>query len=247
LDQTRVTRVLTKNGKASGVECIVHGKKKIVLSAKVVVVSAGSLHTPGTLKNSGLKNPNIGKHLRLHPLSICFGFYDEEINQTHGSLIDSVCNASDDCHGDKYGAKIEESLLLPGSYASQVPWHGAAKHKELMLRRNNAVSLLNIVRDRDAGSVSYDAKQNLSIDYKLSKHDEKSLAVCIERNMKIFAASGARELHINVAGIPPFTFRKDEESRADNPRLLKWLASFRKQGVLSVSSPLVSVHQLGSW
>ncbi|KAI8883459.1 long-chain fatty alcohol dehydrogenase [Backusella circina FSU 941] len=246
LDQTRVIRVLSKDGKASGVECVVHGKKKIVLNAKLVVVSAGSLHTPGTLQNSGLKNPNIGKHLRLHPLSICFGFYDEEIYQTRGSLIDSVCNASDDCHGDKYGAKIEESLLLPGSYASQIPWLGAAKHKELMLRRNNAVSLLNIVRDRDSGSVCYDAKQNLSINYSLSKHDEKSLVTCIERNMKIFAASGARELYINVAGIPPFAFRKDEESRADNPRFLKWLTSFHKQGILSVSSPLVSVHQLGS-
>jgi hypothetical protein len=62
-------------------------------------------------------------------------------------LLSDVCNASDNCQGDNYGAKIEEYTLLPGLLSIKLPWLGAAKHKELKLRHKSMVSLLNVVRD----------------------------------------------------------------------------------------------------
>jgi hypothetical protein len=42
-------------------------KRKVIIKAKRVIVSAGTLQSPLLLLRSGLKNPMIGKHLHLHP------------------------------------------------------------------------------------------------------------------------------------------------------------------------------------
>ncbi|KAK4511725.1 GTPase activating protein [Mucor velutinosus] len=251
LDRTFVTRVVTNNRgtKAIGVECQIHdAQQPVFIKAKKVIVACGALRTPGLLKSSGLSNSNIGKHLRLQPIMFGFGFFDEAMRQMDGPLISRVCNASDDCHGDHYGAKIEEGLMLPGGLASKIPWYGAAKHKELMLRHKSVASFVNVVRDKDSvGVVTFDpSSPNPVYEYALSKHDAKSLTVCIQRNMRILAAAGARELYTSQANVEGFAFNDDEESSADNPRFNQWLDRVSKAGISAVSTPLVSVHQLGS-
>lgn len=252
LDRTLVTRIITndRGTKAVGVECQIHdSQQSVVIKAKKVIAACGALRTPGLLKSSGLSNNNIGKHLRLQPIMFGFGFFDENIRQSDGPLISRVCNTSDDCHGDNYGAKIEEGLMLPGGLASKIPWFGAAKHKELMLRHKSVVSFLNVVRDKDSvGVVNYDnSNPNPVYEYALSKHDAKSLTICIERNMRILAAAGARELFTSQTNVEGFAFKEDETSSADNPRFNQWLERVNKAGISAISTPLVSVHQLGSW
>lgn len=251
LDKTLIARVLIEGKKAIGVECRVHDAQDLtIIKAKRVVVACGSLRTPSVLKASGLANPHIGRHLKLQPICFNFGFYDEAINQNEGPLISSVCNASDNCQGDYYGAKIEEGCLLPGGLSSKLPWLGAAKHKELMLRHKSMVSLLNVIRDKDSIGIVDAGDPNSPhpvYEYALSKHDEKSMTISIERSMKVLVASGARELYSCQAHVQPFVFEKDEESRTDNPRFIKWIETIRKTGISRVSTPLISVHQLGSW
>lgn len=248
LDQACVTRILTKGNKAVGVE-VQYNDETFTIPCQKVVVAAGALRTPGILHASGLKNPHIGKHLRLQPILIGLGVYDEPIRQTEGPLITRVSNVSDNYHGDNYGAKIEEGLMLPGGLSSRVPWLGAAKHREFMLKHRSIASFVNVVRDKDSvGVVTYDPTSKTPVfDYALSKHDEKSMTICIERNMKIMAASGARELVTGQTNIEPFKFNDDEPSSVDNPRFLQWLERVQKAGISAVSTSLISVHQLGSW
>ena len=42
-------------------------RRQVVIKAKKVVVSSGTLQSPLLLQRSGLQNPHIGKHLHLHP------------------------------------------------------------------------------------------------------------------------------------------------------------------------------------
>ncbi|KAI7891517.1 uncharacterized protein EV154DRAFT_464083 [Mucor mucedo] len=247
LDRTIVTRVLTSKGKAIGVECHIHDSTEVTrLMAKHVIVACGSLRTPTLLKNSGLSNKHIGKHLVIQPISMVFGFYDEVIRQNDGPLISNVCNALDNCQGDHYGAKIEEGILLPGGVSNKIPWLGAAEHKSMMMRHKSMVSMLNVVRDKDSvGVVDYDpSSPNPIFSYKVSKHDGTSMVMCIEKNMKIMVTSGARELYSPQPNVDPFKFRDDEESRIDNPRFIKWIETIHKAGALN--TPLISVHQLGT-
>jgi hypothetical protein len=250
LDQTLVTRVLVHNNRVTGVECQVHGGSQLMtITAHTVIVACGALRTPSLLQFSGLRNPHIGQHLKLQPILFGFGLFDETIRQSDGPLITRVCNTSDDCHGDNYGAKIEEGLLLPGALASKLPWLGAAKHKELMLKHKSIASFVNVVRDKDSiGTVTCNHQDATPVfEYAFSSHDAKSMTVSIERNMKILAAAGARELYTSQPNVEPFVFKEDEQSSTDNPRFLKWLSQVRKAGMSAISTPLVSVHQLGSW
>lgn len=44
------------------------------------MVSAGSLNTPCVLQRSRLRNPHIGRHLRLHPVTgITAKFFDKPV------------------------------------------------------------------------------------------------------------------------------------------------------------------------
>ncbi|OBZ87132.1 Long-chain-alcohol oxidase FAO4A [Choanephora cucurbitarum] len=239
LDRTEVTQVLTDRQKAIGVECIVHdSQKKIVINASRVIVACGALRTPSLLRASGLSNRNIGKHLRLQPIMFGFALFDEEIRQTEGPLITRVS----DVDGD---AKIEEGLVLPGALASRLPWRNAAEHKQLMLRHQHVLSLINVVRDQDSEGTVLPGS-NPAFEFKLGKGDEQRLITCLERNMKVMAAAGARELHTMQPNIEPFIFEADEESRIDNPRFKKWIEALKKAGITPISAGLVSVHQLGS-
>lgn len=258
LDRTYVTRVITTktNKKAIGVECRVHDSEQVTtIKAKHVVIACGAMRTPNLLRRSGLVNPNIGKYLRIQPIIFNFGLYNEVINQNEGPLMTRVCNVSENCHGDNYGTKIEEGPMLPGTLSTRLPWLGAAKHKELMLRHKHIFTLLNVVRDKDStGTIKFDKnsdpadeERTVVYNYNLSKHDEESVVIGVEKTMNILVSSGARELYSSQANVEPFIFHDNEESRIDNPRYMKWIEGVRKAGILRVSTPLNSVHQLGSW
>lgn len=46
--------------------------RKVIIKAKTVIVSCGSLHSPLLLLRSGLRNSHIGKHLYLHPCTLFY-------------------------------------------------------------------------------------------------------------------------------------------------------------------------------
>ena len=47
---------------------------------------SGAVQTPALLRRSRLSNRNIGKHLRLHPVTVVWGMFDEEIRPWHGTI-----------------------------------------------------------------------------------------------------------------------------------------------------------------
>jgi GMC oxidoreductase len=59
--------------------------REIRVRAKKVIVCAGTLNSPLLLMRSGLKNPNIGRHLHLHPATLLGARFDEPINPWEGT------------------------------------------------------------------------------------------------------------------------------------------------------------------
>lgn len=60
------TSVVVENGRAAGVTVASPDKRKHVIRAKNVVVSASTLETPRILLNSGIQGPAIGRYLTNH-------------------------------------------------------------------------------------------------------------------------------------------------------------------------------------
>ena len=67
----KARRVYVENGVAAGVDA-----GPVQVRARAVVAAAGALETPALLLRSGLRNPNVGRGLRLHPATAVFGVFD---------------------------------------------------------------------------------------------------------------------------------------------------------------------------
>ena len=74
--RTRVARVVLEGGAARGIVGRTVEGHQLTVRSRAVVVACGAIHTPALLKRSGLQNPNIGKHLKLHPATAVFGVFD---------------------------------------------------------------------------------------------------------------------------------------------------------------------------
>lgn len=80
---------LTANGVRATITSTDGKKIPLIASSKVVVCSAGSLHSPAVLLRSGLKNWHIGRHLSLHPVVGCAGIFEnEELRSFYGKDTD---------------------------------------------------------------------------------------------------------------------------------------------------------------
>ena len=59
---------------------------ELEVSAKVVVVACGSLHTPLLLRSSGLDSKHVGRHMTLHPGFRVGAIFDEVVDGWDGAL-----------------------------------------------------------------------------------------------------------------------------------------------------------------
>ncbi|KAG2219589.1 hypothetical protein INT45_004840 [Circinella minor] len=248
LDRTQVLRILIKHGKAIGVECLVHGQKKIKIYSDRVVASCGSMNTPGLLMKSGLKNKNIGRHLRLHPCVFVYGVFDEPVEMYQGSILTTVSNVAENVNGDGYGAKIEVPTGHMGFFSALLPWRGALEHKRNILNYRHFSPLVILARDKNSvGSVQYNEKGEITFHYELSKEDRHALEAGLVRAVTILAAAGAREIHTVQLGVDPFIFKKEEDIRSDHPRFEAWKSKVAKYGLPNHGvNTFGSAHQMGS-
>ena len=64
--------------------------RQVIIRAKRVIVSCGTLQSPLLLLRSGLRNPNIGRHLKLHPVSVVAAVFDEEVRPWEGKQTPTI-------------------------------------------------------------------------------------------------------------------------------------------------------------
>jgi choline dehydrogenase-like flavoprotein len=104
-----VQRVLIEDGEATGVEYTDEDGETHIVEGDAVVVAGGSLSTPQILIRSGVPNPNIGKHLGLHPAQFVFGLFDEPQDAHMVAPISSHCM---DFAADEAGGFVVEAVTV---------------------------------------------------------------------------------------------------------------------------------------
>lgn len=96
--------------------------RSLTVSAKRVVVAAGSLNSPLVLLRSGLTNPNIGRNLHLHPTGIVWSVFPHRTDPWEGGILTTAVlefDALDDAH---HGPKIEAMCAMPGMGLISLPF-----------------------------------------------------------------------------------------------------------------------------
>jgi len=189
VDQVRV------DGTATGVDATAAGGHAVTVRARAVVAAAGAIQTPALLKRSGLANANVGKHLRLHPVSPVFGILDERLEPWFGSMQSRYSTEHADLDGEGYGVIYETGALHHHILLPFAPWRGGDHHRGLLDAHNHTVGIAALVRDRDGGDVRIDKTGEPVVRYRLSDHDAKHLRFGTERIAEMLETAGAKRIY----------------------------------------------------
>jgi choline dehydrogenase-like flavoprotein len=242
----RVERVLVSRGRVSGVEGVAAGgRHRVVVRAPTVVVAGGSVESPALLLRSGLDNPNIGRHLHLHPVAVVAGFYDRPIRAWAGSPQTIKTDQFAHLQGT-YGFRIEMAPALPGTIASGTAWEGGLQHKLQMMRSGNAAIFFVLTRDTGAGRVQVDRGGRPVINYWPNRVDSGFLIRGMQEITRIAFAGGA--VGVSTTHSPPLKL----ESEAGRPgaiggqRLERFVGDIAHRGIEPNRLPLFSAHQMGT-
>ncbi|KAI9845931.1 MAG: hypothetical protein M1837_004467 [Sclerophora amabilis] len=234
-------------------------KRDVVIKAKKVIISAGTLWTPIILQKSGLKNSQIGRNLKLHPCSFVFGIWPEEVRPWEGAILTSVCDEFQNQDGHGHGVKLEAMVMLPSWMLPLIPGSGL-DFKKFCLKFKHMNAFITLCRDQASGRVYPDAVSgHPRIEYTPSAADRQHCMEGLVALAKICYVTGAREISTIIESVPPFvrpessgsiSDTKESEPQDDpginDPDFQAWLGKVRAAGLHSPTTPFGSAHQMGS-
>jgi long-chain-alcohol oxidase len=238
LARTRAERVLVEDGAARGVQAMTVGGLRVTVRSRAVVMACGALKTPVLLRQSGLRNPNIGRHLRLQPVAAVAGIFDDEIRPWEGTMQAVYSDEHRDLDGG-YGVKYETAATHPSLPAALLPWRGSAHHAELMRALPRLVGIGVLLRDRGSGEVRVGRDGRPAVRYRLSPYDARHVRAGLDGAAAILEAAGARRIVSSQSRWVAYEPGRD----GDHERFLRDADAC---GYGSGRMLLASFHQLGS-
>ncbi len=215
--RTRVQRVLVEGGAARGVIGITDDGHHLTVRSRAVIAATGAIHTPALLKRSGLQNQNIGRHLKLHPVAVVWGIFDEQLKPWEGVMQALYSDQFRDLDGG-YGVKLETGPMHPHLVLPFLPWRNAAAHFALMQALPNITGVASLVRDRDGGEVRIGRDGEPIVRYKLSDYDTRHMRIGLDGCAEILEAAGAERIfgsHVKWVGYEPGRSGSRQQFMAD--------------------------------
>ncbi|XP_016447438.2 long-chain-alcohol oxidase FAO4A [Nicotiana tabacum] len=220
-----------------------------MVKSKVTIVACGALSTPSLLKRSGLKNPNIGRNLHLHPVVIAWGYFPDTPSDSNvlwpeadkksyeGGIMTAMSKVVANFEGSGYGAIIQTPGLHPGMFSALMPWVSGLDIKMRMCKYSRTAYILALARDKGSG----EAFSPYSVTYKMDQIDEENLKLGLEKMLRILAAAGAEE--IGTQHGKGRSLKVKDASLKEFERFVKEESSIE---IGNHSVPICSAHQMGS-
>jgi long-chain-alcohol oxidase len=193
--QTRAERVILEGGAARGVEARTADGHRVTVRARAVVSACGALHTPVLLSRSGVASKALGKNLRLHPVLVVWGQFDEEIRPWEGMLTATYSDQDADLDGRGYGVKYEHVATPPSILLSFAPWRGGRHHAGLMQAMPYTGGLGVLLRDHGVGEVRAGRDGEPIVRYKLAPEDVEHMRRGLRGAAQVVEAMGARRIY----------------------------------------------------
>jgi long-chain-alcohol oxidase len=194
LVDTKAREVVVEAGRARGVEAVTAAGHRVSVRSRAVVAACGAIQTPALLRRSGLRNRNVGQHLHLHPVTVAWGVFDDELRPWEGAMQALYSDQDCDVDGSGYGVKYETAAMHPHVVNGFWPWRGGRAHHELMRTLPHATGVGALLRDRDAGEVRVGRDGEPVVRYRLSSFDRDNLRTGLDGAARILEAAGARRI-----------------------------------------------------
>ena len=241
---TFATRIMTDNGRATGVEAEVRdpqtGKAvaKMTVRAKVVVAAAGAVQTPLLFLRSNLANSSgqVGKNFACHPSTMIVAEFGSDVYTWRGAMLGVYVDEFE--HPDKGGFVLEGGGAGPIELGmSTEPGTGPA-YLDFMSRAKNYASCISLIHDHNVGQVSLvDGKKQ--IEYSIAEQDFPAMKAAFKAAAKIYFAAGAERVFLPT-GDKRIIESEDQidaivEGIENNPFALR-MVSYHPQGTMRMGS-----------
>ncbi len=195
-------------------------KTDFIIEAPVVIVSAGAIHSPLLLLQSGLANTSgeVGRHLTFHLTSAVLGIYDRTIYPAGGAPQSAMCDEFLNKNNDGGGFWIEAVPVYPTLASLAVPGFGR-EHRELMHLYPHIGASIVLVKEIDSeGAVDMNANGRASISYEMGARDLEYLKQGLKTAAEIHFAAGAKRVMTLHAEKSEFASSRDIDSVLSNAR-----------------------------
>lgn len=245
----RVRRVMLDGGRAVGVEAEVGeigtAPRRLVVRAPIVVLAAGALRTPAILQRSGLTHPAIGRYLRIHPVPVVAGRFNERVEMWRGTLQAARSLEFSDAEPGRNGYVIEAAPGHPGLLALALPWEGTEAHARVMAGAAHLSPFIAITRDGGEGRATVTKAGHVRLDYRLDQSGVATMRHALVRMARLARAAGATE--IVAAGTPPAWYRQEDPGGGDATRAFaRFEAALEAFDFGPHRGAVFSAHQMGS-
>jgi choline dehydrogenase-like flavoprotein len=188
LTRTKVESLIIEDGVAGGVRAVAKGGQRYEVNAKVVVCSAGGVHTSRLLQRSGL--PEAGSWFTGDPTFFTFGFVEE------GPGNGGEHNMSIGWHDEEHGV-IFASMLSPYmSWHMQFIQDSLLKSLSRLGRFSRALGVFAKVSDEGTGRVEVGGR----ISKTFSEADRKRFEYSRETSKKLLLKAGCDPDDIHHSG-----------------------------------------------
>ncbi len=203
----RVDRVTRRDGRAGGVEGrLLNGPNgspgaRLSVVAPIVVVAAGTVHTPAILRRSrvGVGSGALGRNLTLHPSFRAAAVFDEEVRGWEGALQGAYSD-----HFEHEGITLNSAFLPLNLLAATVP--GAGREYLEDVRRMGRLAVFGaLVHDDGGGRLWRGPGREPIITYRLSRRDKSRMLHGIRILARTFFEAGARKVMLPIFGAAPLT------------------------------------------
>ncbi len=216
----RVDDVIVEGGRARGVSGRVIGGRDgrdvhaFTVRAKVVVIAAGTIHTPMVLWRAGVggRTTVLGNHVTLHPGFRIGAVFDEDVRGWDGAM-QSV-------YSDHF---MDDGITLVGIYsavnvlAAALPGVGR-EHLEYLRKLPSMAFFGGMIHDEGGGSVRpHVGGREPLLSYHMAAEDKRRLVRGCGIIGEIAFAAGAKEVMVPWFGYPAFTRVEDLRAAVASP------------------------------
>lgn len=211
--------------------------------APQVVLAAGALRSPSILQGTGLPHPEVGRHLRIHPVPVIGALMAEPVDMWRGTMqaVRSLEFGRDEPGHRRY--VIESAPGHPGLLAFVLPWESAAAHMALMDRSRHFSPLVAITRDGGEGRTTLTRAGRVRVDYQLDAQGEATLRHALVSMARLARAGGAEEI-LAVAN-PPLRHRMAGPG-AEAQRFRGFEDALERMDFSPHRGTVASAHQMGT-
>lgn len=197
-----VEKIRLRGRRAVGVEGRLGRGHRFVVHADTVVLAAGAWHDPVVLARSGIRHPDLGRHMTLHPSFRMMARFDEPVRGWEGALQSAYSPSF-----MKDGHTMVALFVPPGVVAGAMPGIGP----ELALRTDalQHIAIMGGLLHDEGGGRVWPVPAALGrepvVTYRMAKADRARLPEAVRRMAEIYFEAGARECFSPVLGLGPIT------------------------------------------